>query len=67
MGQKSILNLTKQLNSTKLSRMTHLGIKEPRVIGVSGGGVGVKCENLAKYRVLRDVWWWVGPKNYLFQ
>ena len=29
---------TKQLNSTKLSRMTHLGFKEPRIIGVSGGG-----------------------------
>ena len=35
-GTKSILNLTKQLNSTKLSRMTHLGFKESRIRGVRG-------------------------------
>ena len=50
---KFILNLTKQINSTKLSRMTHLGFKEPRIRGIRGG-VGVKCENLAKYQVLRE-------------
>ena len=36
-GQKSILNLTKQSNSTKLSRMTHLRFKESRIRGVRGG------------------------------
>ena len=41
MGQNYILNLNKQLNNTKLSRMTYLGFKEPRIIGVLGGVVGI--------------------------